>query len=176
MQTNGTDYATLVPAENPDGTPAQINLRTGSTTFSTVQLNQTDSGFKEALRSGVSAGITGVRNNADLGVVIDKPLDQDPAASTQTWVQPEGVMPQSQPYAGSPQLGAGLDIKVTNSGTLFGTQVVTGGYSNGQVPLTLYNNYVRWVWVYVQYLGANNENLSANPNATWPDTKYSQSL
>ena len=45
-----------------------------------------------------------------------------------------------------------------------------------QVPLTLYNNWVRWVWVYVQYLGKDNENLSPNPNPTWPDTKYAQSL
>jgi hypothetical protein len=177
MQTNGVDYATLVQAENPDGTPAQIKVGSTTTTFSTIQLNQTDPGFVQALRSGLSAAVTGVRDNAHLGAVINKPLDQDPAAQTQTWVQPEGVIPQSQPYAGSPQLGAGLDIKVKNPGVLFGTQtVVNGSYSSGSVPLKLYNNYVRWVWVYVQYLGANNENLSANTDPTWPDTKYSQSL
>src|SRR5262249_42479425 len=53
---------------------------------------------------------------------------------------------------------------------------VSGSYNNGQVPLTLYNNFVRWVWVYVQYLGKDGENLSANANPTWPDTQYSQSL
>ena len=177
MQTNGVDYATLVQAKNPDGSPAQIKVGSTTTTFTTFQLNQTDSGFVQALRSGLSAGVTGVRDNAQLGAVINKPLDQDPAAQTQTWVQPEGVIPQSQPCTGSPQLGAGPDIKVKNPGTLFGTQTVpNGAYSSGSVPLKLYNNYVRWVWVYVQYLGPNNENLSCNPNATWPDTKYSQSL
>jgi hypothetical protein len=177
MQTNGVDYAALVQAKNPDGSPAQIKVGSTTTTFSTIQLNKTDPGFVQALRSGLSAAITGVRDNAQLGAVINKPLDQDPAASTQTWVQPEGVIPQSQPYAGSPQLGAGLDIKVKNQGVLFGTQtVVNGSYSSGSVPLKLYNNYVRWVWVYVQYLGANNENLSANTNPKWPDTKYAQSL
>ena len=35
---------------------------------------------------------------------------------------------------------------------------------------------MRWVWVYVQYIGKDGENLSANPNATFPNTKYSQSL
>ena len=60
---------------------------------------------------------------------------------------------------------------------MFGSKVeVNGTYSNGQVPLKLYNNWVRWVWVYVQYIGANDANLSANPNATWPDTKYCKSL
>ena len=36
------------------------------------------------------------------------------------------------------------------------------------------------MWAYVQYLGTdkdgNDVNLSVNPNAKWPDTKYSQSL
>src|SRR5262249_37866816 len=59
----------------------------------------------------------------------------------------------------------------------FGTRTVaTGGYQNGKVPLKLYNNFVRWVWVYVQYLGKDGANLSANPNASFPDTKYAQSL
>ena len=38
-----------------------------------------------------------------------------------------------------------------------------GSYSDGQLPLTLYNNYVRWVWVYVQYLKADGTNLSLDP-------------
>ena len=64
-----------------------------------------------------------------------------------------------------------------NPGFWYGTKTdVSSGYNNGQVGLTLYNNFVRWVWVYVQYLGKDNENLSINPNATYPDTQYSQSL
>ena len=122
------------------------------------------------------AGIKGVRNTASLGAVIDEPLDQDPAASTQTWVQPQGMMAQPQ-SPGSRKAGAGLDININNPGFLFGTKTeVTGPYNNGQVPLQLYNNFVRWLWVYVQYIGKDNTNLSANPSASWPDTKYSQSL
>ena len=121
-----------------------------------------------------------VRDSSGLGAVINQPLEQDPGASTQTWVQSQGIVPQTQPAAGPGQLGASLDITVKNPGSVFGTQtVVNGSYSNGQVPLKLYNNFVRWVWVYVQYLGANNENLSAAPagvTAKWPDTQYSQSL
>src|SRR5262249_21961653 len=45
-----------------------------------------------------------------------------------------------------------------------------------KVPLRIYNNWVRWMWVYVQYLGKDGTNVSANPNATLPDTKYSKSL
>jgi len=84
MQTNGVDYATLVQAENPDGSPAQIKVGSTTTTFSTIQLNKTDPGFVQALRSGLSAAITGVPDNAQLGAVINKPLDQDPAAQTHT--------------------------------------------------------------------------------------------
>ena len=47
------------------------------------------------------------------------------------------------------------------------------------MPITIYNNYVRWMWAYVQYIGrirTATPNLSANSDAKWPDTKYSQSL
>ena len=122
------------------------------------------------------ASIKGVRNSAQLGTTIDEPLVQDQKVSTLTWIQPEGMLPQLQ-SAGSLAAGAGIDINVKNPGVLFGTQTtLNGGYTNGQVPLKLYNNWVRWVWVYVQYIGQGNTNLSANANANWPDTKYSQSL
>ena len=42
--------------------------------------------------------------------------------------------------------------------------------------LKLYNNFVRWVWVYVQYLKADGTNLSLNSNSTFPDTKHATSL
>ena len=125
----------------------------------------------------MSAAVTGVRNTGSLGAVIDQPLELEPAAATRTWVQSQGVAPQPRPYADPALLGSGLSIQVKNPGDVFGTKtVVNGGYSNGQVPLTLYNNWVRWIWVYVQYLGPGDANLSANPNASFPDTKYSQSV
>ncbi len=166
-----------MPVLNPDGTQAQIKIGDTLTPFSMFQFNATDKTLPPLLKAAVSAGVTAVRNDADLGAVIDQPLEQEPAAATKTWVQSQGLVPQSQPYGGATQLGAGLDLKVKNPGTLFGTEtVVSGAYSGGQLPLTLYNNWVRWVWVYVQYLGANNANLSANASATFPDTKYCQSL
>ena len=178
LQQGGKDIAASVEAKNPDGTPAQIKLGDTTTTFTTLQLNpQKDKGFIQALPAALMAGIGAVRNNANLGAVIDQPLDQEPQASTQTWVQSQGVIPQSQPYSQTLKAGSAISIQVKNPGVVYGTQIkVNGAYSNGQVPLKLYNNWVRWIWVYVQYLGPNDVNLSANPNATFPDTKYAQSL
>ncbi len=176
MQSGGTPYATFRQVTNPDGSATKITVNGETTTVKTFHLSS-NSGLQQSVQQGVSAGVAVVRDTSSLGAVIDKPLEQIPAASTQTWVQPQGILPQTQPANGPTQLGAGISIQVTNPGFLFGTQtVVNGGYSNGQVPLKLYNNFVRWVWVYVQYLGPNNENLSANPSPTWPDTKYAQSL
>ena len=176
MQAGGSDVATLVSATDPDGSPSQIKIGGTTTTFSTVRLNQDDAQFRTHLRSAVRAAVPTVRDDARLGAVIDKPLDESPAASTKTWVQSQGVTPQHQVYCPT-CLGGGIDIKVKNGGDLFGTKtVVTGGYSGGKVPLRIYNNWVRWMWVYVQYLGKDGTNVSANPNATLPDTKYSKSL
>ena len=179
MQAGGRPYASMPMARNADDHPVTITIKGQSTTFKTFLLSS-DSGLQQAVKGGVSAGVVVVRDTSGLGAVINQPLEQDPGASTQTWVQSQGIVPQTQPAAGPGQLGASLDITVKNPGFLFGTQtVVNGSYSNGQVPLKLYNNFVRWVWVYVQYFGANNENLSAAPagvTAKWPDTQYSQSL
>ncbi len=183
MQLGGHGYAKTVTATDENGNPASIKIPPGyqSTGFKTYQLNTNDTEFplfQSILKAALVEGITQVRNTASLGAVIDTPLDQAPAASTQTWVQPQGIVPQPQTLAAARRKrGAGLSIQVKNPGCVFGTTVsVNGAYNNGQVPLKLYNNYVRWVWVYVQYLGQNNENLSANPGASFPDTKYAQSL
>lgn len=193
MQHNAQPIAKSVPATDVNGAPAQIKVPIfnkdtppevighNEIGFSTMQFSDYGStngngGFKGLLGQAVVAGVKGVRDTASLGAVINEPLDQDPSASTQTWVQPQGMLPQPQ-STGSLTAGAGLDIQVKNPGFLFGTKTeVTGAYNNGQVPLQLYNNFLRWVWVYVQYIGQNNTNLSANPSASWPDTQYSQSL
>ncbi len=177
MHQQGKDFASLVPATDPNGKPSQIKIGTLTTSFSTIKLNGTDSGFMDATKSSVSAGVVGVRNTGTLGAVINQPLDQAPSASTKTWVQPQGVVSTPQPYTVSLKAGAGIDISIKNTGTLFGTKTVANGsYANGKVPLKIYNNFVRWLYVYVQYLGANGENLSANPSATFPDTKYSKAV
>jgi hypothetical protein len=182
MQNQGRDFATLVQATDPDGSPSQVKMGNDTdqtTTFKTFQLNpDNDPGFVQSAKSALSAGVRGVRDSAELGAVIDKPLEQQPpAVTTKTWVQSEGVSPQSTPYSRSLAAGAGLDIKVESPGFLFGTQtVVNGSYANGKVPLKIYNNFVRWVWVYVQYLGKDGQNLSTNQNFDFPDTQYSKSL
>ncbi len=177
MQRGGRDFATLDPALDPDGSPSVIKVGDQEATFSTVVLNDSDAKFSAATKASVAGGVSAVRDTASLGAVTDKPLDEDPAAATATWVQPQGVIPTSQPYSTGLAAGAGVDIKVKNPGFLFGTQTkVNGSYANGKVPLKIYNNFVRWVWAYVQYLGPGGKNLSADPGAKFPDTKYSQAL
>jgi len=178
MQRAGRDFARLEEAVDPDGTPTEILVGDVRTTFSTIHLNETDARFKRNTRAAISAGITGVRDEPDLGAVIDKPLDEDPAASTKTWIQPQGMSTQTEPYGQHLQAQAGLQAKLKNNGFLYGTRTVIrpGGYNNGKVPIKLYNNFVRWIWVYVQYIGANGENLSASASPTFPDTKHAQSI
>jgi hypothetical protein len=177
MQRSGRDFATLDLALDDDGRPSEIEIDGELTTFSTIRLNDSDQRFKRSLRGAVSAGITGVRDDADLGAVIDRPLDEAPGASTKTWVQPEGVVAEPEQYGEHLRAQAGVEAKVKNTGYLFGTRtVLEGKFSEGNVPLKVYNNFLRWIWVYVQYLGADGKNLSADANASFPDTKYSKAV
>ncbi|MBV9181465.1 MAG: hypothetical protein JO356_09135, partial [Acidobacteria bacterium] len=186
MQQQGQDIATHVQAMNRDGSPARIKVGPSAsdivgTTFTTIQLNQSN-GFQAALKSGVAAGIVGVRNSADLGQVVDKPLEAYPKGTQfKTWVQPLGVTPQAKPYTPPTSAAGGVQatLKVAyvpdqvpvSNGLVFGTGTqLTGNYSNGQVQLRIYNNWVRWVWAYVQYLGKDGTNLSADPGASLPNT------
>ncbi len=179
MHDAGQDWATLVPAVDAKGQPSQITLGkpgTPTTTFSTIRLNKTDTTFTENARSALRAGVVGVRDDGDLGTVLDKPLDESPG-DTSTWHQPEGIVVNPTPYMAPSGLGAGVDVQIQNTGLLFGTYTVLNGeFSDGKVPLKLYNNYVRWVSVYVQYLKADGTNLSLSPLATFPDTQYAKHL
>jgi hypothetical protein len=184
----GEDWGTYVTATNDDGSPAQITIKGVTSTFSTIQLNQTNATFTSALKAGVTAGMKGVRNKPELGQVIDQPLDAYPKGTpVKTWVQSQGVTPQTKPYTPSASAAGGVQatLKVgyepyqvpVSNGLVFGTGTqITSGYNNGQVQLKIYNNWVRWVWAYVQYIGKDGTNLSVNPQASWPDTQYSQSL
>jgi hypothetical protein len=178
MQQAGRDYATLVPAVDNDGNPSQIKVGAQTTTFSTVQLNQTDTTFTANARSAFVAGIQGVRDTGSLGKVINQPLDEiHDKQDTSTWHQSEGVIIVPTPYQPPTDVGSGVNVQVKNPGLLYGTRTALNGALSGrQVPLKLYNNYVRWVWVYVQYLKADGTNLSLDPGATFPNTKYSRSL
>jgi hypothetical protein len=183
----GEDWGTYVTATNDDGSPTQITIKGVTSTFSSIQLNQTNTSFTTALKAGVTAGIKGVRNKPELGQVIDQPLDAYPKGTpVKTWVQSQGVTPLSKPYA-PPAADAGgvqatlkvgyepFQVPVSN-GLVYGTGTqITSGYNNGQVQLKIYNNWVRWVWAYVQYIGKDGTNLSIGPGK-WPDTQYSQSL
>jgi len=178
IQGPGGHYQTNDPVM-ADGEQVQILLGPDPATDSrglTVYTFSTDPTFQGKLASALHAGITLTRNTAALGAVLDEPLSKSPSAATATWKQPQGVLPQSTPATGAPQ-ASGIDITVRNPGVVSGTQIVpTGTYSQGQVPVEIYNNWVRWMWVYVQYLGANNENLSVNANPTWPDTANCKSV
>ncbi len=179
MQSHGRDYAILAQATDKDGSPSQIKVGGETRTFTTFQLNRDDQTLVRSTRSALTAGVLGVRDEPKLGAVIDKPLgEQPPDVQRKTWIQPQGVTPQPTRYSRSLATGAGVDIRVKNPGFMyFGTTTkVTGDYANGKVPLRIYNDFVRWAWVYVQYLGKDNQNLSVNPKPTAPDTKYSQSL
>jgi hypothetical protein len=177
MQRGGRDFATMEQAVDDDSTPSIIEVGDYTGPFSTTVLNDSDPRFMTATKSSVSAGITAVRDTDSLGAVIDQPLDEEPGASAATWVQPVGVNPAPQAYTTALSARAGIDIKVKDQGFLFGTKtVVNGSYAGGKVPLRIYNNFVRWVWVYVQYLGEGGKNLSADPAAKFPDTKYAKSL
>ena len=175
MQTAGDNFATTPTALDADGTPWMITVRGTSTAFKTYHSRTTRSS-RRCSRRPRRASVVAVRDNADLGAVIDQPLEQVPAASTKTWVQSEGLIPQTREFAPGAARGRGLDVTVKNPGVVYGTQVTAGAVNaNGTVPLQIYNNWVRWIWVYVQYLGAGNANLSLNANPTWPDTAYSKS-
>jgi hypothetical protein len=178
MQQAGQDYATVVPAVDADGNPSQITVGSQTVALTTVKLNTTDTTFTETARNAFVAGIHGVRDTGSLGKVIDQPLDQlHDTSDTATWHQPEGVVPTPTVYVppGGPQ--ATLSVQVKHPGLFYGTKTfVNGGLNGGQLPLKLYNNYVRWVSVYVQYLKADGTNLSLDPNATFPNTRHAHSL
>jgi len=156
MRQQGQDYATYVTATNDDGSPAQISINGVSSTFTTIQLNQTNTGFTSALKSGVTAGLKGVRNSGDLGQVIDQPLAAYPTGTpVKTWVQSQGVTPRTKPYT-PPATAAGGGIQANlkvgyepfqvpvSNGLVFGTGTqITSGYNNAQVQLRIYNNWVR---------------------------------
>ncbi len=171
MQRGGRDFATLVQATDPDGSPSQIQLGDMTSTFNIAELNRDDHTFVGAHRAALMSGIRTVRDDASLGAVIDKPLaEQDDTVKRQTWIQPEGILPRPTTYSRALAGGAGLDIKVKNPGDVFGiTTVVNGTYENGKVPLTLSNDFVRWLYVYVQYLGKGNQVLPATPGGKYPD-------
>ena len=184
MHQAGQDYASAVPVVDADGNPSQIRVGTQSVALTTVKLNSTDQTFTTTARSAFVAGVRGVRDTGGpptpLGKVVDRPLDElHDTADTSTWHQPEGVVPTATPYVPPTGEQATVDVHVTNPypTLVYGTYTqVTGALSNRQVPLKLYNNYVRWVSVFVQYVEADGTNLTFNPQPTFPDTRHAKSL
>lgn len=176
LHQQGQNWLNTVQAVNPDGSPTEIAVGSTITTFKAFSVNRNAPGVVTAAQAALTAGIRAVRDNPDLGTVIDKPLEEDPAAAKSTWIQPQGIAPQVQTYS-SALTGSGLSVTIKNEGFLTGTStVVDGTVSGATVPLRIYNNWVRWAWVYAQYLGPNDANLSLNPGATWPDTPYAKSV
>jgi len=194
MHTRGLDLAAFPTITDPNGSATQFQFTDTTTkpqtvintTCTTFQMNPDgDKDLPTATASAVTSGITAVRDQGTLGTVVEKPLSDYPNGTQfNTWQQSQGVTPQAKPYTPSPAPSpvalsgtAAINVKVKNSGDVFGTKtVVNGSFNSGQVPIRIYNNWVRWVHAYVQYLGADGKNLSANASASSPDTKYSQSL
>ena len=175
------DYVLTNQVLDRHGNPSQITIKntkgdTLTTPFTTNTLNQDAPGLIDDAHAAFTAGIHTVRNDGGLGTVLDKPLDESPP-DTSTWHQPQGVVPHPIPYVPHTALGAAVQVRLQNSGTVHGTRVVINGdFSTGQLPLKLYNNFVRWVWVYVQYLKADGTNLSIQSSPTFPDTRHATSL
>jgi hypothetical protein len=180
MHQAGEDYASVAPVVDADGNPSQVTIRDEVVTLTTVKLNTTDTTFTTTARSAFVAGIHGVRDRGDLGKVINRPLDElHDTGDTATWHQAEGVVPAPTPYVppAGEQATVRAHVKSPYPTLLYGTYTqVFGGLSDRQLPLKLYNNYVRWVSVYVQYLKADGTNLSLDPNATFPNTRHAKSL
>jgi hypothetical protein len=84
MQRQGQSVATSVPVTKHDGTPATIQMKDRKTgqystsTFKTMQLNQTYGDFVTNLNLGVADGVKAVRNSGGLVQVIDKPVSAYP--------------------------------------------------------------------------------------------------
>ena len=171
-------WSTTTPAVNANGTPTQITVGSTTTTFSTAKLNTTDSTFVGTAQTALVSGVRGVRDTGSVGTVIDEPLDElQDTDDTSTWHQPTGVLNTPTPYTPPVGLESAVQATVSNTGLLYGTYTwLNGSYANGQVPLKLFNNYVRWVWVYVQYLKQDGTNLSVDPGATFPNTPNAQSV
>ncbi|HEU4329575.1 MAG TPA: hypothetical protein VFR40_00565, partial [Lapillicoccus sp.] len=181
MTNNGVAYATQPTMTNRDGTPAQFRIGGKLTTAQTTQLNTTDSTFRSNLTSGIVAGTHSVRNAPTLGEVVDQPLDviKDPK-DTSTWHTYEGSVPPVTNYTG-PSVGAsGVVATVSRPGFIYGTKAeISSPFSNGGLQMTFYNNFVRWVTVYVQYLDVKGNNLShitSGPAPTWPTTTYAEGV
>jgi hypothetical protein len=181
MTDNGVPYGKHVTAVNRDGTPSQLNINGQLKTFTTIQLNNTDSTFTGNMTSAVVAGVHGVRDTGSLGTTVSQPLDAlEDKKDTSTWHASEGNLPTVTPYAASAPAAAAVTPTVATPGLLYGTYTtLNGAYGDRALPLKLYNNWVRWVMVYVQYLDAAGNNLShstSGPPPKWPDTTYAKSL
>ena len=182
MQDQGLDYATYETGVDASGKPVELvfpettNNPATTSTFETFKLDD-DAKLNRALKDAVSVGITTVRDSTKLGAVVDQPLvDEQRSKSNGIWIQPEGVRPVVREHT-SALKASKVDINIKNTGLNSGTYVAANGdFADGKAPLKLYNNYVRWVSVYVQYLGKDGKNLSADPAATFPDTQYAKAL
>ena len=179
MQQNGVDYASYENVVDRSGQQSQITVGGKTVPLQTVQLNRTDQTFQNTARDALVAGVLGVRDTGPLGKVIDRPIDAiHDTQDSSSWHQPQGLVITPTQYVPPTGVGAGVQVQQQNPGLFHGTEIdINGPLSGTQLPLTIYNDFVRWVWVYVQYLNAAGTNLSISPGgASFPHTKYSRSL
>lgn len=191
LQKRGEDPVEFNQILDPDGSPSQLVIAGKTVELDTLVLNRSNKAFVAATDDAVVAGMVAVQADPALVAVIDKPLESEKAASTKTVVKTAGVAPAATRYApgvaaaavtagGGAAVAAAADrisVNVANPGFYFGTKTeVTGVDSSGNVDLKLYNNFVRWISVYLQYLGKDGENLSATKDSTFPRTKNCEYL
>ncbi|MBV9421267.1 MAG: hypothetical protein JOZ98_00005, partial [Solirubrobacterales bacterium] len=179
MQRRGEDPLIYVQATERDGSPSQITVGGLTRPLKTIRLNQDDQQFVESTKSALIAGVRAVRTEPKLGAVIDKPVDeQPPDIQRRTWMQPIGVTPQVEPASSARAKGAGLQINIKNPAFMYlgTTTTINGDLHDNTVPLRIHNDFVRWISVYVQYLGNDGKNLSLNSSAKFPDTQYAKFL
>jgi hypothetical protein len=134
LHCDATDYVITENGLDHNNQPYLLTIKGTTTPFFVNKLNPDAPGLKDAARNSLVSGIRAVRNTRSLGTVLDKPLDESPP-DTSTWHQPQGIVPRPIPYVPPTGLGATVEARLQNAGTLHGTKVaITGALSNEQLP------------------------------------------
>jgi hypothetical protein len=163
MIQEGTPYAKEVPILDGNGNPIYItDPDTGaSVQASTIQIS---SDLNDRFGLAVSLAVNDVKNSMDL--------------EGKTWNLTPGTPPQPQSAS---SLGAPADdafnITQSRTGYNWGVKVSVDSFdpSTRTIPIKVWNNYVRYISAYVQYLDGQGNPLPVS-DTTGQNTQYSQFL
>jgi hypothetical protein len=163
MLQQGIPYAVQVPILDENGQPIYItDPDTGASVQAlTMQIN---SDLNDRFGRAVRLGVNDVKNSMDL--------------EGKTWNLTPGTPPQPQPASsvGAPADDA-FNITQSRTGYNWGVKVTIDSFdpTTRTIPIKVWNNYVRYLSAYVQYLdGQGNPLPISNPSGQ--DTQYSQFL